>query len=92
MLATKLWRGQQRGGGDAQMAGLYMDRMGHAYGRGLDGATRPGAFAGNLAQVDAALMARTSNLYGVLTNDDPFQYLGGIALAVRHLIGNVPAL
>ncbi|WP_447775556.1 cobaltochelatase subunit CobN [Variovorax boronicumulans] len=92
VLATELWKGQQRGGGDAQMAGLYMDRMGHAYGRGLDGATRPGAFAGNLAQVDAALMARTSNLYGVLTNDDPFQYLGGIALAVRHLTGKDPAL
>lgn len=92
VLATELWKGQQRGGGDAQMAGLYMDRMGHAYGRGLDGAARAGAFAGNLAQVDAALMARTSNLYGVLTNDDPFQYLGGIALAVRHLTGKDPAL
>jgi cobaltochelatase CobN len=43
-------------------------------------------------QVDAALMARSSNLYGVLTNDDPFQYLGGIAQAVRQLTGKDPAL
>lgn len=91
-LATDVWKGQQRGGGDAQMAQLYMDRMGHAYGKGLDGAARPGAYAGNLAQVDAALMARSSNLYGVLTNDDPFQYLGGIAQAVRQLTGKDPAL
>ena len=91
-LASDVWKNQQRGGGDAQMAQLYMDRMGHAYGKGLDGAVRPGAYAGNLAQVDAALMARSSNLYGVLTNDDPFQYLGGIAQAVRHLTGKDPAL
>jgi cobaltochelatase CobN len=91
-LASDVWRRQQRGGGDAQMARLYMDRMGHAYGQGLDGAARSGAYAGNLAQVDAALMARSSNLYGVLTNDDPFQYLGGIAQAVRQLTGKDPAL
>lgn len=91
-LASDVWKRQQRGGGDAQMAQLYMDRMGHAYGKGLDGAARPGAYAGNLVQVDAALMARSSNLYGVLTNDDPFQYLGGIAQAVRQLTGKAPAL
>jgi cobaltochelatase CobN len=91
-LASDVWASQRRGGGDAQMARLYMDRMGHAYGQGLDGVARPGAYAGNLAQVDAALMARTSNLYGVLTNDDPFQYLGGIAQAVRQLTGKDPAL
>ncbi|MDQ0082332.1 cobaltochelatase CobN [Variovorax boronicumulans] len=91
-LASDVWKNQQRGGGDAQMAQLYMDRMGHAYGKGLDGAARPGAYAGNLMQVDAALMARSSNLYGVLTNDDPFQYLGGIAQAVRQLTGKDPAL
>ncbi|MGJ7486621.1 cobaltochelatase subunit CobN [Variovorax sp. LT2P21] len=91
-MASELWRTQRRGGGDAQMARLFIDRMGHAYGEGLDSAAPPGAFAGNLAQVDAALMSRTSNLYGVLTNDDPFQYLGGIAQAVRQLTGKDPAL
>lgn len=91
-LSTDVWRNQHRGGGDVQMAQLYIDRMGHAYGQGLDGAARPGAFAGNLAQVDAALMARSSNLYGMLTSDDPFQYLGGIAQAVRQLTGTEPAL
>ncbi|RSZ35228.1 MULTISPECIES: cobaltochelatase subunit CobN [unclassified Variovorax] len=91
-LASDVWKSQQRGGGDAQMAQLYMDRMGHAYGKGLDGTARPGAYAGNLMQVDAALMARSSNLYGVLTNDDPFQYLGGISQAVRQLTGKDPAL
>jgi cobaltochelatase CobN len=94
--ATDIWKKADKGGGDAEMAQLYMDRMGHAYGQGIDGAARgkalQNAYARNLAQVDAALLSRTSNTYGVLTSDDPFQYLGGIAQAVRQLTGKDPAL
>ena len=94
--ATDIWKKADKGGGDAEMAQLYMDRMGHAYGQGLDGAARgkalQNAYARNLAQVDAALLSRTSNTYGVLTSDDPFQYLGGLAQAVRQLTGKDPAL
>ncbi len=94
--ATDIWKKADRGGGDAEMAQLYMDRMGHAYGQGIDGVARgkamQNAYARNLAQVDAALLSRTSNTYGVLTSDDPFQYLGGIAQAVRQLTGKDPAL
>ncbi|MES2362467.1 MAG: cobaltochelatase subunit CobN [Pseudomonadota bacterium] len=94
--ATDIWKTATKGGGDAEMSQLYMDRMGHAYGQGLDGAVRSkalqNAYARNLAQVDAALLSRTSNTYGVLTSDDPFQYLGGIAQAVRQLTGKDPAL
>ncbi len=94
--ATDTWKTAGKGGGDAQMSQLYMDRMGHAYGEGLDGAARgkalQNAYSRNLAQVDAALLSRTSNTYGVLTSDDPFQYLGGIAQAVRQLTGKEPAL
>lgn len=94
--ATDIWKTASKGGGDAEMSQLYMDRMGHAYGVGLEGASRhkalQNAYARNLAQVDAALLSRTSNTYGVLTSDDPFQYLGGIAQAVRQLTGKDPAL
>ena len=94
--ATDLWRKADKGGGDAEMAQLYMDRMGHAYGQGIDSTARSkalqNAYARNLAQVDAALLSRTSNTYGVLTSDDPFQYLGGMAQAVRQLTGKDPAL
>ena len=94
--ATDLWKKADKGGGDAEMAQLYMDRMGHAYAQGIDSAPRgkalQNAYARNLAQVDAALLSRTSNTYGVLTSDDPFQYLGGIAQAVRHMTGKDPAL
>jgi cobaltochelatase CobN len=98
--ATDIWKKADKGGADAEMAQLYMDRMGHAYGQdigqGIDGAPRSkalqNAYARNLAQVDAALLSRSSNTYGVLTSDDPFQYLGGIAQAVRQLTGKDPAL
>lgn len=94
--ATDIWKKADKGGGDAEMAQLYMDRMGHAYGQGIDGnapnKALQNAYARNLAQVDAALLSRTSNTYGVLTSDDPFQYLGGIAQAVRQLTGKDPAL
>ena len=109
-LATDAWAKADKGGGDAQLAQLYIDRMGHGSmdGQGAAGGTggsagpapgtangeiaRQKAYASNLAQVDAALLSRASNTYGVLTSDDPFQYLGGIALAVRQLTGRNPSL
>lgn len=98
---SDLWKTAAKGGGDAEMAGLYMARMGHAFGDGLgegQGTSqaveklRGAAYARNLAQVDAALLSRTSNTYGMLTSDDPFQYLGGISQAVRQLTGKAPAI
>jgi cobaltochelatase CobN len=95
-LATDTWAQSDKAGGDAQLAQLYIARMGHGFvdgqGTALDGVARQKAYASNLVQVDAALLSRTSNTYGVLTSDDPFQYLGGIALAVRQLTGRDPAL
>jgi len=81
---------------DAKLANLYLSRMQYAYGPDAAhwGEALPQAnlYAENLKGVDAALLARSSNLYGMLTTDDPFQYLGGIGLAVRHLTGKSPEL
>ncbi|MGQ0711764.1 MAG: cobaltochelatase subunit CobN [Rhodoferax sp.] len=49
-------------------------------------------YAEQLRGTQAAVLARSSNLYGMLTTDDPFQYLGGIAAAVRRLDGKAPEL
>ncbi len=49
-------------------------------------------YASHLKGTQGAVLARTSNLYGMLTTDDPFQYLGGIATAVRYLDGKAPEL
>ena len=49
-------------------------------------------YAVHLKGTQGAVLARTSNLYGMLTTDDPFQYLGGISAAVRYIDGKAPEL
>ncbi|HEY0836041.1 MAG TPA: cobaltochelatase subunit CobN [Azospirillum sp.] len=99
-LATDTW-GAGTGGnedrkeGDRKLATLYLDRMQFAYGPDETkwGEKPPvNAYAEHLKGIDGALLSRSSNLYGMLTTDDPFQYLGGIGLAVRHLTGKSPEL
>lgn len=89
---SDLWKTQQRGGGDSEMSELFLHRMGHAYGEGLEGVAARDLFARQLKQLDAVFLARSSNTYGVLTSDDPFAYLGGFALAARDIGGKTPDL
>jgi cobaltochelatase CobN len=96
-LATDSWQGKTDG--DGKLAALYLSRMQYAYGpdeaewgnSGVDGQD-VNLYAEHLKGTEGAVLSRTSNLYGMLTTDDPFQYLGGIALAVRHLDGQAPQL
>ena len=101
-LATDTWK--SKGEADKKLAGLYLSRMQHAYGsdesawgtKGIAGADEAGAkvnlYAEHLKGTEGAVLSRTSNLYGMLTTDDPFQYLGGIGAAVRALDGKAPEL
>lgn len=90
ILASDTWSNE------ARLANLYLSRLQYAYGADLKdwGKKLPGVnlYAENLKGVQAAALSRSSNLYGMLTTDDPFQYLGGISLAVRHLTGKSPEL
>jgi cobaltochelatase CobN len=96
-LASDSWQGKAEG--DAKLAELYLSKM--QYGYGPDSADWGRAdlagadvnlYAEQLRGTEGAVLSRSSNLYGMLTTDDPFQYLGGIALAVRHLDGAAPNL
>lgn len=94
-LATDTWKGKTEG--DRKLAALYLSRMQFGYGPDEDSWSQPGSggenlYAAHLKGTEGAVLSRTSNLYGMLTTDDPFQYLGGIALAVRHLDGKAPEL
>jgi len=88
---------------EAKLAELYLARMQYGYGptetrwgyrpqppSGKNDA--PNLYAEQLKGVESAVLSRSSNTYGMLTTDDPFQYLGGIGLAVRHLTGRSPQL
>lgn len=90
IMASDTWEKEDK------IAQLYLSRMQYAYGADMQswGTRLPevNLYAENLKGVQGAVLARTSNLYGMLTTDDPFQYLGGVSLAVRHLTGKSPEL
>lgn len=103
-LATDTWKDKAQG--DRMLAELYLRKMQFAFGpdeadwgksgaelaRAAGGRGEINLYAAHLKGTQAAVLARTSNLYGMLTTDDPFQYLGGIATAVRYLDGKAPEL
>lgn len=92
-LATDTWEQ------DDKLADLYMARMGYAFGADasrwseqVDQQTIGNLYGKVLSGTDGVIFSRSSNLYGMITSDDPFQYFGGIALAVRNLDGESPEM
>ena len=86
---------------DDKLANLYLDRMGYAFGadekRWSENVANTlgegeGLYAKVLSGTDGVIFSRSTNLYALMTNDDPFQYFGGIGLAVRHLDGATPEM
>lgn len=79
---------------DSKLADLYLKRMGYVYGhdakRWSDKVS--GLYDKALSGTDAVLFSRSSNLYGMNTSDDPFQYFGGLALAIRNIDGASPEM
>ena len=81
---------------ESSLAEPYLTRMGYMFGN--DELTRNARldavdlFAENIKGTDAAVLSRSSNNHGILSLDHPFEYLGGISLAVRHLDGKSPEL
>ncbi|MDD3248600.1 MAG: cobaltochelatase subunit CobN [Methanosarcina sp.] len=69
------------------LADLYISKMCNAYGENVWGENLRGLFEKNLADVEATVHSRSTNLYGTLDNDDFFQYMGGLNLAVSSVSG-----
>lgn len=81
---------------ESYLGRIFLDRLQHAYGPDPEhwGETLPGInlFERQLAGVEATVFARSSNLYGLLSSDDPFQYLGGLSLGIKIAGGQRPDL
>lgn len=87
--------------GDGKLEKLYLSRMSWSYGPDVgqwsqklirsDG-SEVNVYAEQLRGTDAAVFSRSSNLRGLLDTDHPFEYLGGISMAVRYLDGKSPQL
>lgn len=68
----------------------YRNRMGHAYGLDAEGEASHAAFDVALDGIARTYHGRASNLYGLLDNNDAFDYLGGLSLAIEGRTGRVP--
>ncbi|MBK0010800.1 cobaltochelatase subunit CobN [Stenotrophomonas sp. S41] len=79
---------------DATLAAGFLENLQYGYDAKGQVQTLAGGnlFAEQLRGVQAAVLSRSSNVNGLLSTDHPFEYLGGLALAVRHLDGTTPSL
>ena len=77
-----------------QLGQAFIKRMGHAYGvesEGLNsGAGAQDLFTAQLNNVGNTYLGRASNLYGLIDNNDAFDYLGGLNLAIETVTGKQP--
>ena len=79
---------------DSALAERFLSSTQFAYGTRMwgVGSKAGNLFAEQLKGAQAAVMSRSSNLHGVLSTDHPFEFLGGLSLAIRHLDGAAPSL
>lgn len=75
---------------DADVAAVYRKHVGFAFGKEMWGQPARTVFRQNLKDVDVVMHSRSSQLYGLLDNDDVFGYLGGLSMAVAKERGRVP--
>jgi cobaltochelatase CobN len=82
-----------------QLGEVFIKRMGHAYGVESDsfssngfksGAGAQNLFKAQLNNVGNTYLGRASNLYGLIDNNDAFDYLGGLNLAIETVTGEQP--
>ncbi|MCL2029506.1 MAG: cobaltochelatase subunit CobN [Deltaproteobacteria bacterium] len=75
---------------DKEIAETYRTHTGYAFGKDFWGAPAKEALDANLKDVQTAWHSASSNLYGLMDNDDMFAFLGGLSAAVRQLSGRAP--
>lgn len=79
---------------DAKIANSYTARMGFSFGTDKSrwGQRVEGLYSKQLSGTEVVMLSRSSNLYGMITSDDPFEYFGSISLAVRNIDGKSPKM
>ena len=75
---------------DQEIADVWKRRTGFAFGQGMWGEEAEDLLAENLKGVAATVHTSSSALYGTMDNDDVYQYLGGLSLAVEKETGTRP--
>lgn len=74
----------------SELAEFYLGRMGNMYSKNYWGDTNPLVFLRALSNSDTIVASRNTNQYGVLDNDDFFDYWGGLSMTVEEISGKAP--
>ncbi len=74
----------------SELADFYLGRMGNMYSKNYWGDTNPLVFLRALSNSDTIVTSRNTNQYGVLDNDDFFDYWGGLSMTVEKISGKTP--
>ncbi len=78
--------------GRADLGQAYLRTGSFAYGQDSPGLPAPASFAQRLSGVQAVLHNQDNREHDILDSDDYYQFHGGMAAAVEHLAGALPAL
>ena len=84
MIDEGIW--QTRG----DLAEVFLDWGGFAYGAGVEGDAARAAFTERLAAADAVLHNQDNREHDILDSDDYYQFQGGLAAAVETFKGAAP--
>ncbi|HZV99223.1 MAG TPA: cobaltochelatase subunit CobN, partial [Methylophilaceae bacterium] len=74
----------------SELGRAYLQRMGHAYAADAMGEPAHSIFTTALGGIATTYHGRASNLYGLMDNNDAFDYLGGLSLATETVTGHRP--
>ncbi|MET0221625.1 MAG: cobaltochelatase subunit CobN, partial [Tardiphaga sp.] len=74
----------------SDIADVYLDWGGYAYGSGTDGEDARGEFAARLKDIDLVAQAQDNREHDILDSDDYYQFIGGLAATVQTLKGTAP--
>ncbi|MEW5691705.1 MAG: cobaltochelatase subunit CobN [Candidatus Hydrogenedentota bacterium] len=75
---------------DEELADVFIHNVSFAYGKNLWGDQLKNVYKKSLEDVKMTMHTNSSNVYGVIDNDDVFAYLGGLSLAVKSITGKYP--
>jgi cobaltochelatase CobN len=74
------------------IAGVYLDWGGYAYGSGRDGDDARDDFAERLSGIDLVAQTQDNREHDILDSDDYYQFIGGLASTVQSLRGTAPRI
>jgi cobaltochelatase CobN len=74
------------------LADVYLDWGGYAYGGGTEGEGARGDFAERLKDVDLVAQTQDNREHDILDSDDYYQFMGGLAATVQSLRGRAPRI